>query len=52
MKKNRIRLGVNLDHIAFIKKSRDTLYPNLIDAVQIAEDALSLIHISEPTRPY
>tara|TARA_Y100000996_G_scaffold372626_1_gene321678 strand:- start:1373 stop:2116 length:744 start_codon:yes stop_codon:yes gene_type:complete len=53
MKKNRIRLGVNLDHIAFIKKSRDTLYPNLIDAVQIAEDAgadLITIHLREDRR--
>ena len=39
MRTKRGRLGVNLDHIAFIKKSRDTLYPSLADAVKIAEDA-------------
>ena len=53
MKNNRIRLGVNLDHIAFIKKSRDTLYPSLADAVKITEDAgadLITIHLREDRR--
>lgn len=53
MRTKRVRLGVNLDHIAFIKKSRDTLYPSLADAVKIAEDAgadLITIHLREDRR--
>ena len=53
MKTKRVRLGVNLDHIAFIKKSRDTLYPSLADAVKITEDAgadLITIHLREDRR--
>ena len=61
MARNKIRLGINIDHIATIKTNRKTSYPSLIEAVKIAEDSgadlitvhlLSLIHISEPTRPY
>ena len=53
MTNNRIRLGVNLDHIAFIKKSRDTLYPSLSDAIKITEEAgadLITIHLREDRR--
>ena len=53
MANKKIRLGVNIDHIAFIKKSRDTLYPNLLDAVRIAEHAgadLITIHLREDRR--
>ena len=53
MRTKRVRLGVNLDHIAFIKKSRDTLYPSLADAVKITEDAgadLITIHLREDRR--
>jgi len=53
MNKNRIRLGVNLDHIAFIKKSRDTVYPSLSEAVNISEKAganLITIHLREDRR--
>ena len=53
MNKNRIRLGINLDHIAFIKKSRDTSYPNLSNAVHISEKAgadLITIHLREDRR--
>ena len=49
----KIRLGVNIDHIAFIKTSRDTMYPNLLDAVRISEDAgadLITIHLREDRR--
>ena len=51
--KKKIRLGVNIDHIAFIKKSRDTLYPSLIDSAQTAEEAgadLITIHLREDRR--
>ena len=53
MANKKIRLGVNIDHIAFIKKSRDTLYPNLLDAVRISENAgadLITIHLREDRR--
>ena len=48
-----VLLGVNIDHIAFIKKSRDTSYPNLIQAVKICEksgaDSIT-IHLREDRR--
>ena len=53
MANTKIRLGVNIDHIAFIKTSRDTMYPNLLDAVRISEDAgadLITIHLREDRR--
>ena len=53
MANRKIRLGVNIDHIAFIKTSRETLYPNLLDAVRISEDAgadLITIHLREDRR--
>ena len=53
MANKKIRLGVNIDHIAFIKTSRNTMYPNLLDAVRIAEDAgadLITIHLREDRR--
>ena len=40
MAKNRIRLGVNIDHIATIKTNRKTPYPSLLNAVDIAEKIL------------
>lgn len=53
MRNKKIKLGVNLDHIAFIKKSRDTMYPNLADAVRITEEAGAdsiTIHLREDRR--
>ena len=53
MKKSHIRLGVNIDHIAFIKKARETNYPNLCRAVEICEDAgadVITIHLREDRR--
>ena len=47
------RLGLNIDHIAFIKKSRGTAYPSLIKSVQIAQEAgvdLITIHLREDRR--
>ena len=38
MRSKKIKLGVNLDHIAFRKKSRETMSPNLADAVKITEE--------------
>ena len=53
MSKNKIRLGVNIDHIATIKTNRKTSYPSLIDAVNIAEKNgadLITIHLREDRR--
>ena len=53
MANKKIRLGVNIDHIAFIKTSRNTMYPNLLDAVRIAEESgadLITIHLREDRR--
>ena len=50
---NKIRLGVNIDHIAFIKKSRGTKYPDLIEAVEVCEKEgvdLITIHLREDRR--
>tara|TARA_Y100000817_G_C16790796_1_gene515018 strand:+ start:419 stop:1153 length:735 start_codon:yes stop_codon:yes gene_type:complete len=50
---DRIKLGINIDHIAFIKKSRDTDYPDLSKAVSICEgsgaDSVT-IHLREDRR--
>ena len=53
MANRKIRLGVNIDHVAFIKTSRNTMYPNLLDAVRIAEESgadLITIHLREDRR--
>ncbi len=53
MRSKKIKLGVNLDHIAFIKKSRETMYPNLADAVKMTEEAGAdsiTIHLREDRR--
>ncbi len=53
MEKNKIRLGVNIDHIATIRTNRNTDYPSLITAVNIAEqngaDSIT-IHLREDRR--
>ena len=38
MSQSKIRLGINIDHIATIKTNRKTPYPSLIDA-KIAEES-------------
>ena len=53
MEKNKIRLGVNIDHIATIRTNRNTDYPSLIDAVNIAEQCgadLITVHLREDRR--
>ena len=53
MEKNKIRLGVNIDHIATIRTNRNTDYPSLIDAVNIAEQNgadLITVHLREDRR--
>ena len=52
-KKSKIRLGINIDHIATIKTNRRTPYPSLTDAVKIAEESgadLITIHLREDRR--
>ena len=48
-----VLLGVNIDHVAFIKKSRETSYPDLIQAVKLCEksgaDSIT-IHLREDRR--
>ena len=39
MKKNKIRLGVNLDHVTTLRQVRNTPYPDLIEAIKISESA-------------
>ena len=53
MVRNKIRLGINIDHIATIKTNRKTSYPSLIEAVKIAEDSgadLITVHLREDRR--
>ncbi|MBS83007.1 MAG: pyridoxine 5'-phosphate synthase [Gammaproteobacteria bacterium] len=53
MNRKHIKLGVNIDHIAFIKKSRNTDYPDLLKAVDIAQEAGAdqiTIHLREDRR--
>ena len=50
---NRIRLGINIDHIATLKTNRKTTYPSLVEAVKIAESSgadLITVHLREDRR--
>lgn len=38
-KNNKVRLGVNLDHITTLRQVRGTPYPDLIQAIRVAEKA-------------
>ena len=48
-----VRLGVNLDHVTTLRQARNTPYPDLIDAIRIAEasgaDGIT-IHLREDRR--
>ena len=53
MTTNRIRLGINIDHIATLKTNRKTTYPSLVEAVKIAESSgadLITVHLREDRR--
>lgn len=39
MSKHKVRLGVNLDHVTTLRQARNTPYPDLIDAIRIAESS-------------
>ena len=49
----KVRLGVNLDHVTTLRQARNTPYPDLIDAIRIAEasgaDGIT-IHLREDRR--
>ena len=53
MSKRRIRLGVNIDHVATLRQARGTVYPNVLHAALVAEQAgadLITIHLREDRR--
>lgn len=53
MSQSKIRLGINIDHIATIKTNRKTPYPSLIEAVKIAQESgadLITVHLREDRR--
>jgi len=48
-----LELGVNIDHIATIRQARGTMYPNLLEAMKLVEDAGAhaiTIHLREDRR--
>ena len=50
---NKVRLGVNLDHVATVRQVRDTLYPDFLHSIKVAEDAGAdgiTIHLREDRR--
>lgn len=53
MERNRVRLGVNLDHVTTLRQVRNTPYPDLIEAIRISEaagaDGITL-HLREDRR--
>jgi pyridoxine 5-phosphate synthase len=50
---NRVKLGVNLDHIATLRQARNTPYPDLMEAIRVSEacgaDGITL-HLREDRR--
>ena len=36
---NKVKLGVNLDHVATVREARGTSYPDIVKAIQVAEGA-------------
>ena len=53
MTNNRVKLGVNLDHIATLRQARNTPYPDLMEAIRVSEacgaDGITL-HLREDRR--
>ena len=53
MKQNQVKLGVNLDHIATLRQARNTPYPDLMQAIRVAEQAGAdgiTLHLREDRR--
>ncbi len=53
MSKNRVKLGVNLDHVATLRQARNTPYPDLMEAIRVSEacgaDGITM-HLREDRR--
>ena len=53
MNNNRVKLGVNLDHVATLRQARNTPYPDLMEAIRVSEvcgaDGITL-HLREDRR--
>ena len=51
--KNKIRLGVNIDHVATLRNARNENFPNLLDVAQILKKLnvdLITVHLREDRR--
>lgn len=49
----RLKLGVNIDHVASLRQARGTVYPSILDAARICEDAGAdgiTVHLREDRR--
>src|SRR6185312_15967958 len=52
-KKNDLRLGVNIDHVATVRQARGTAYPDPVEAAALAEGAGAdsiTVHLREDRR--
>jgi len=53
MSQNRVKLGVNLDHVATLRQARNAPYPDLMEAIRVSEacgaDGITL-HLREDRR--
>ena len=53
MNNNKLKLGVNIDHVATLRQARGTVYPNPLDAARLCEAAGAhgiTIHLREDRR--
>jgi len=53
MKRNRLKLGVNIDHVATLRQARGTDYPDLLEAARLCENAGAesiTVHLREDRR--
>ncbi len=51
--REKLKLGVNIDHVASLRQARGTVYPSVLDAAKICEDAGAhgiTIHLREDRR--
>lgn len=53
MNQNKVKLGVNLDHVATLRQARYTPYPDLIEAIRVSEESGAdgiTLHLREDRR--
>ena len=53
MKKQPLRLGVNIDHVATLRQARGTAYPSVLEAARICEESGAMgitVHLREDRR--